>query len=120
MIETVETVSVGDVACDDHDRRIGTVGAIGRLRLGATDLEIDPGATAGPGAERDQVAEGLRADGLERRLGERQIGRMDEIEHRGADEVARIPVEYMPGHRIRVQEGAIARDREDRITEAIE
>jgi hypothetical protein len=26
----------------------------------------------------------------------------------------------MPGHRIRVQEGAIARDREDRITEAIE
>ena len=91
----VETVPVGDVAGDDHDRRIGTVGAIGRLRLGATDLEIDPGATAGPGAERDQVAEGLRADGLERRLGERQIGRMDEIEHRGADEVARIPVEYL-------------------------
>ncbi len=116
----LETVPVGDVAGHDHDRGVAAIGAVRRPGLCASDLEVHPGAAPGPGPDRDQIAEPLGPDGLERRRSEGQIGRVDQIEHRRPDEIGRIPVEHLARHGVGVQEDPVARDRENRITQAIE
>ena len=114
----VEAVPVRHVAGDDQDR--GLAVAIGGLGLGAADLEVHPRAVPGPHPDGDQVAEPLGPDGLERRHRKGSIGRMDQIEHRGPDDVGRIPVEHLGRHRVGVQESPVGRDRDDWITQAIE
>ena len=45
---------------------------------------------------------------------------MDEIEHRRADEIGRIPVEHLAHHGVGIEEDPDRRDRDDRITQTIE
>ena len=80
-------MAVRGVAGDEHDEVI-SVDGLHR----PTEFEMDPHAAAVAGSDPEELPEGLVEDGRHRRHHDVHVIRMDEIEHRGTQDVG-VPVD---------------------------